>query len=105
MPAVTDLVNSSVYNSIRSSINNVLGVGDGAQNGYGRTLESESKADNDIIRASDMQLLYNDLVKARTHQSGNPPTWTAPDGLGAPSAGEIKLIGSSVTITINKTQG
>lgn len=113
MPAVTDLVNSSVYNSIRSSINNVLGVGDGAQNGYGRTLESESKADNDIIRASDMQLLYNDLVKARTHQSGNPPTWTAPDGLGAPSAGEIVGVyaadvgtgGTSVDATTDLNEG
>jgi hypothetical protein len=89
MPAVTDLVNSSVYNSIRSTVSNVLGVGDGAQNGYGRTLESTSKADNDIIYAEDMQLLFNDLVKARTHQSGSPPTWSAADGLGAPSAGEI----------------
>ena len=89
MPAVTDLVNSSVYNSIRSTVNNVLGVGDGAQNGYGRTLESTSKADNDIIYAADMQLLFNDLVKARTHQSGTPPTWSSADGLGVPSAGEI----------------
>lgn len=89
MPAVTDLVNSSVYNAIRSTINNVLGVGDGAQNGYGRTLESQTKADNDIIAASDMQLLYNDLVKARTHQSGSPPTWTNADGLAVPSAGEL----------------
>jgi len=89
MPAVTDLVNSSVYNSIRSTISNVLGPGDGAQNGYGRTLESKSKADNDIIYANDMQLLFNDLVKARTHQTGNPPTWTNPDGLAAPSIGEI----------------
>ncbi|MDA7712375.1 hypothetical protein N9C48_00305 [bacterium] len=113
MPAVTDLVNSSVYNSIRSSINNVLGVGDGAQNGYGRTLESESKADNDIIRASDMQLLYNDLVKARTHQSGNPPTWAAADGLGAPSAGEIVGVyaadvgtgGTSVDATTDLNEG
>ena len=61
MPAVTDLVNSSVYNAIRSSINNVLGVGDGALNGYGRTLESVSKADNDVIFAADMQTLFNDL--------------------------------------------
>ena len=36
-----------------------------------------------------MQLLYNDLVKARTHQSGSPPTWTNADGLAVPSAGEL----------------
>lgn len=89
MPAVTDLVNSSVYNSIRSTVQNVLGVGDGVQNGYGRTLESESKADNDIIFAADMQKLFNDLVKARTHQKGNPPTWTNADGLASPGIGEI----------------
>ena len=113
MPAVTDLVNSSVYNSIRSTVNNVLGVGDGAQTGYGRTLESESKADNDVIYAADMQKLFNDLVKARTHQKGNPPTWTNADGLAAPSIGELVGVyaadigpgGTSADATADQAEG
>lgn len=113
MPAVTDLVNSSVYNAIRSSINNVLGVGDGAQNGYGRTLESESKADNDVIYAADMQKLFNDLVKTRTHQKGSPPTWSNADGLAVPSIGELVGVyaadigpgGTSADATADQAEG
>ena len=113
MPAVTDLVNSSVYNAIRSSINNVLGVGDGAQNGYGRTLESVSKADNDVIFAADMQKLFNDLVKTRTHQTGNPPTWSNADGLAVPSIGELVGVyaadvgpgGTSADATADQAEG
>jgi hypothetical protein len=33
--------------------------------------------------------LYNDIVLAAKHQTGDPVVWTTPDGLNAPSTGEI----------------
>jgi len=87
---INNLITASTYNAIRSKINKVLGSGDAAEFGYGQTLSTPLKADNDLIEAADMQAIYDDLVLAATHQSGNPPIWTVPtEGLNAPDSGEI----------------
>lgn len=83
-------ITASVYNSIRSKVSRILGTTGTGNRGYGIPLESTTKVDNDLIRAADMDALYNDLVKARQHQVGVPVTWTlAADGLDAPDAGEL----------------
>lgn len=87
---VGQAITASVYNSIRSKISRVLGTSGTGNRGYGVALESTTKVDNDLIRAADMEALYNDLVKARQHQVGLPVTWTsATDGLNAPDTGEV----------------
>ena len=87
MAVVGTNVTAANYNTIQGKINDVLGAGDGAQNGYGQTIQSSQKSAGDVIAATDMQQLYNDLIKARLHQT-NPVTWTNADGLAAPSADE-----------------
>jgi len=87
MAVVGTNVTAANYNTIQQKIQDVLGVGDGGQNGYGRTLQSSQKSSGDLIQASDMQALYDDLIKARLHQA-NPLTWTNADGLAAPSSDE-----------------
>lgn len=83
-------ITASVYNSIRSRVSRILGTSGTGNRGYGIPLESTTKVDNDLIRAADMEALYNDLVKARQHQVGIPLTWTtATDGLDAPDTGEL----------------
>ena len=75
MAVVGTNVTAANYNTIQGKIDDVLGAGDGAQNGYGRALTSSAKSSGDTIAAQDMLDLYTDLVKARTHQT-NPLTWT-----------------------------
>ena len=84
-----ELITASTYNAIRSKVNKVLGSGNGAEFGYGQTLQSRNLLDNDLITALDMQYLYNDIVLAAKHQTGNPPVWDFSDGLNAPDTGEI----------------
>jgi hypothetical protein len=87
MAVVGTNVTAANYNTIQGKIDDVLGAGDGAQNGYGQSLQSSQKSAGDVIAATDMQQLYNDLIKARLHQT-NPVTWSNADGLAAPSAAE-----------------
>jgi hypothetical protein len=87
MAVVGTKVTAANYNTIQGKIQDVLGTGDGAQNGYGRALISSAKSSGDAIAAQDMVDLYTDLITARTHQT-NPVTWTNADGLAAPSSDE-----------------
>ena len=84
-----NLITASTYNAIRAKVNKVVGGGDGGEFGYGQTLSSRLMADNDLITAQDMQNLYNDIVIAAKHQTGDPVVWTTSDGLNAPDSGEI----------------
>ena len=86
---VDSLITASTYNAIRAKVNKVLGTGDGAEFGYGQTLSSSIMSDNDLITAQDMQNLYDDIALAARHQTGDPIVWSTPDGLNAPSTGEI----------------
>ena len=106
---IDNLITASTYNAIRSRVNRVVGIGDGAEFGYGQTLQSSLMSDNDLITAADMENLYNDIVLAAKHQSGDPPVWTTSDGLNAPDTGEIigvyaAELGAPITTT-NPTTG
>ena len=112
--SVGGLIESSDFNSIRNTVELVLGSGDGAQIGYGQTLTSSEVSPNDIVRAQDMIDLYADLFAARVHQTGNPPNWiSASDGLAAPTvddlvgyfAGATGSDGTSATATTDTDKG
>ena len=109
MAVVGTNVTAANYNTIQGKINDVLGAGDGAQNGYGQAIQSSQKSAGDVIAAQDMQQLYNDLITARLHQT-NPITWSNADGLAAPSATEnvganAADIGDETPITTNNIVG
>lgn len=90
MADINDLITASSYNAIRAKVNKVVGTGDGSEFGYGQTLSSSLLADNDIITAQDMQNLFDDIVLAAKHQTGDPPVWTeATDGLDVPESGDV----------------
>jgi uncharacterized protein (DUF1330 family) len=57
------------YNNIQSKINQVLGSGS-SNYGYNQTVLSSQVSVNQKITALQWQNLYNDLIKARTHQTG-----------------------------------
>ena len=86
---VGELISASAYNTIRGRVNRVLGIGDGNTQGYGIALESVARGGNELITSSDMVALYNDLVKARTHQKGSDLQWSNPEGLNPPSKDEL----------------
>ena len=98
MAVVGTNVTAANYNTIQSKIDDVLGTGDGAQNGYGRALTSSAKSSGDTIAAQDMIDLYADLVKARTHQA-NPLAWTS--AIAPPDADEN--VGASAADVGNDT--
>jgi hypothetical protein len=62
-------IRASDYNSIQSTISNVLGTGSGST-GYGQTVTSGQVSVGGKIVASDWVLLRNDLLSARQHQTG-----------------------------------
>jgi hypothetical protein len=57
------------YNNIQSKIAQVLGAGSGTF-GYNQTVLSNQVSVNQKITAVQWQNLYNDLITARTHQTG-----------------------------------
>ena len=69
MANIGDLVRASDYNTIQSKIAGVLGVGTGTS-GYGQSISSGQVTQYDVIRASAWNALRNDLIRARTHQTG-----------------------------------
>jgi len=87
--AVGDTITAARYNAIRNTLRTVLGTNNTGSDGYGQYVVTTAKADNDIVDHVDMYRLYVDLVRARTHQTGNPPTWTNSDGLAVPTTGDI----------------
>lgn len=74
MPA-NDIIRTVDYNSIRSSIINVMGSGS-ITYGYGQDIKSSAKNDNDLISQTDWDALRFDIVNAITHQSGSAPAIT-----------------------------
>jgi len=71
--AIGDLITATRFNTLRSRIDAIHGVGSG-QTGYGQALESATVATNEIVSADDMSKLFTDIVRARTHQTGVVPT-------------------------------
>jgi hypothetical protein len=71
--AVGDLITAARYNNLQSRIATIFGNGSGSD-GYGQTLESAQALTNATVTARDMQGLYLDMSRARTHQTGVVPT-------------------------------
>ncbi len=70
MPITTNsLIRRTDYNTIRSIVDNVLGVGS-ASSGYGQTLISSAKASGEVADQDDWDALRYDIVNTTIHQTG-----------------------------------
>ena len=66
------LITANRFNTLRQSVDNVLGNGAG-DTGYGQTLTSSTINVGDIINASHINAVYEDLRKCYKHQNGGDP--------------------------------
>ena len=66
------LITAKRFNTLRQSVDNVLGNGAG-DTGYGQTLTSAAINVGDIINASHINAVYEDLRKCYKHQNGGDP--------------------------------
>ena len=66
------LITANRFNTLRQSVDNVLGNGAG-DTGYGQTLTSAAINVGDIINASHINAVYEDLRKCYKHQNGGDP--------------------------------
>jgi hypothetical protein len=71
--AVGDTITAARYNSIQSTVANVLGTGSG-DSGYGQALQSAQVAAAQLIEDDHMNNLRLDIRKAALHQSNTYPT-------------------------------
>jgi hypothetical protein len=65
-----NLISVSDYNAIRNVAASVVGVGL-ASRGYGQTIYSVAKSQNQLVSQTDWDLLRLDLLNARLHQAGS----------------------------------
>ena len=79
------LVTATRYNTLRQSITNVLETGSG-DSGYGQTATSSSISTGDIIQATQINSIYEDIRKCYKHQNGGNP---ASNQLQQVSAGDL----------------
>lgn len=70
---VNQIISAARYNFLQSRIGNLLGVGVGTS-GYNQTVTSSQVPQENIVLATEMNALYSDLIKIRTHQVGTEPT-------------------------------
>lgn len=88
---VGQLIQNTDYNSIRTTVDNVMGKNSA---GYGQTLASANVTAGSVITALQWLNLRTDMVKARQHQLGAAVgTSTATDGLNL----VVPASGSSIT--------
>ena len=71
--AVGDLITAARFNNLQSRIATIQGNGS-SSDGYGQTLASDQALASATVTAADMQGLYLDMSRARTHQTGIVPT-------------------------------
>jgi len=69
------LITANRFNTLRQSVDNVLGNGAG-DTGYGQTLTSSTINVGDIITAGHINAVYEDLRKSYKHQNGGDPANT-----------------------------
>ena len=69
------LITANRFNTLRQSVDNVLGNGAG-DTGYGQTLTSSTINVGDIVNASHINAVYEDLRKSYKHQNGGDPANT-----------------------------
>ena len=67
------IISAARYNNLQARVGNLLGVG-GGNIGYNQAVASSQVADEAIVTALEMNQIYSDLVKIRTHQNGSEPT-------------------------------
>ena len=79
------LVTATRYNTLRQSITNVLETGSG-DSGYGQSATSSSISTGDIIQATQINSIYEDIRKCDKHQNGGNP---ASNQLQQVSAGDL----------------
>ena len=79
------LVTATRYNTLRQSITNVLETGSG-DSGYGQSATSSSISTGDIIQATQINSIYEDIRKCYKHQNGGNP---ASNQLQQVSAGDL----------------
>lgn len=60
-------INYTDYNTIRSKVNDIFGIGSGTS-GYGQTLSSSAVSVGDVMSNSLWTALRSDMIKARNHQ-------------------------------------
>ena len=71
--AVNDKIRVADYNSIRSTVANVMGTGAGPF-GYGQPLNSSAVAEGTKLTVTHITKLRNDIINAWTHIFGSAPT-------------------------------
>ena len=67
------LVTAERYNNLRQSVFSVLSTGAG-DSGYGQTLTSSAVSTGNLVQASHINNIYEDIRKCYKHQSGGNPT-------------------------------
>ena len=82
--AIGDIITAARYNNLQSRVATILGTGSG-DDGWGQSLNSSQVAAAEIVTATHMGLLYNDISAGRKHQTNVTPT-------------EIALIATADTI-------
>ncbi len=86
---VNDLIRVPDYNTIRTTISNVMGTGS-ANLGYGQNLQSNSVAVGDYVTKPQWDNLRYDIVNALVHQTGSVPS------IYEPAVGELLKYSSTL---------
>jgi len=79
--AVGDTITAARYNQLQARINGVMGKGAGDE-GYGQALSSFQVSANATVEADHMSRLFEDIKKARVHQTGSLPSEIADMAVG-----------------------
>lgn len=72
---VNKKIQSVDYNSIRTSVTNIMSTGSGSQ-GYGQPVYSSSVADGQLVTTNEWSRLATDIVNIYRHQNGSDPSLT-----------------------------
>lgn len=70
MTTPNKLIQTSDYNSIRTTVSNIVGVGS-ASKGYGQPINSRNLSNHELVSQFDWDLLRFDILNARIHQVGS----------------------------------
>ena len=70
--AVGDIITATRYNNLQTRIAAIFGTGSGT-NGYGQSVASSAVSAGTTVTAAQINNIVNDMIKARTHQTGSAP--------------------------------
>lgn len=71
--AVGDIITAARYNNLQSRVATIMGSGSG-DDGYGQALSSSQVAAAEVVTATHMSLLFDDLSAGRKHQTNVAPS-------------------------------